>query len=422
MTSNLPELMKITKRDFTEGSRTWSMPSTRRRILATLAAATTITTTAGCLSNSSPATLDGPPTDWGTKMATSDHQAQTSATLPGTSSEAIGPAWTTIDRRPVLAPDTVYLTTENSTPTGAGDFTGVVAISRSTGDTRWKHPLENAYTYPTVVGDTVFVQGKHLSALDRTTGDEYWAKKVPFASGRTAPTRLDDAILVTAAPTNSVRAFDARTGDRRWTTDALPGQPTDLAADTTRAYVTVRTDSTSGALLKIDPEAERVTADCALEQEPSELTVTDTHVVVTTDDHLYAIDKATLDVDWRTPLDLTLPDRAGLATDRDHVYAVGSRTPGDRRLYALDRGTGDVVWEGPRPAAVDSGPITVGDSSIHVPVHSENAAVLASIDPESGRITETRALIGTPATGASLDDGGAVLVTRVDGTPTLEQL
>ncbi len=120
-----------------------------------------------------------------------------------------------------------------------GDVDLVVALDAATGDEIWRYELGEKYrghdgstdgpiSTPAIRGDTVYVLGPHgrLAALGLADGAEEWRRDlteedstVPFYGYTSSPLVAgDQVILATGGEGHSITAFDAETGDVRWTT------------------------------------------------------------------------------------------------------------------------------------------------------------------------------------------------------------
>jgi outer membrane protein assembly factor BamB len=314
------------------------------------------------------------------------------------------------------------LTVESGSPTEAGDFTGLVAISRQTGEISWKYSVANAYSYPTVVGNTVFVQGETLVALDRRTGERQWATDTGFAAGLTAPVHLGGEILVTAAGLNGVRAFDAETGRATWETEQISGIITDLAMGGGDGYIGLSTGKGSGTVAVLNPSSGKIEGRTSVNAGVQTIAVDEDTVYALGDESLTAISRSTRDVSWTQSFHATLPRRSGIAVGSDRVFSIGATDPGERRLYAVSKTDGKIEWRGVRPASLRSGPLTVDGDAVFVPVETNSGHALRASHVSTGERIEQWSLIGTPTTGIALDDEGGVYVTQNDETVVLASI
>ena len=189
--------------------------------------------------------------------------------------------------------DTVYATSGGGGP--------VVALAADDGEERWRRDV-HSLTAPTVVDGRVFVVGNdNLVALDAESGDTEWEEPIDRAGG--APTVADG--MVFTATRGGLFAHDAATGDREWTLEGS-FRDTDVATIDGTLYLAGREQE--------DGEEDDARVSRAL-----------------------AVDAATADVEWRRDDDGL---GAGSVVGTDETVYVATRY----RVYALDRATGEIEW------------------------------------------------------------------------------
>jgi outer membrane protein assembly factor BamB len=90
----------------------------------------------------------------------------------------------------------------------------VIARSATTGEFIWRHePLGAGGTAPVVVGDTVYLQGTRVFALDAATGRQRWRASIEIGAGG-HPAVAGDRLF--AAGSCTVAALDRRDGRVLW--------------------------------------------------------------------------------------------------------------------------------------------------------------------------------------------------------------
>ncbi|WP_440763784.1 outer membrane protein assembly factor BamB family protein [Natronorubrum sp. DTA7] len=139
------------------------------------------------------------------------------------------------------------------------DTSDIVALEADNGRERWRRDLSTddyvsvTPRRPAVRDGTVFVAAwpYQLRAFDAETGDERWSEQLEDQMVL-APTATGDAVVV---PTRSgVVTYEADGSGVRWTSD-LEGNATDGAAAVAEGTVFVTDDGTDGALHALDLES-----------------------------------------------------------------------------------------------------------------------------------------------------------------------
>ncbi len=374
---------------------------TRRAFLGTLAA-TTVGSVAGCQSQFNPlastALDEHAATQFRQGLLNTGYQ---DASIP----DAIERAWelpanrgdhTAAKGSPALAPTGDLI---------LADDTGRVRAIAPDGEVQWAMTITQAtrgsHGTPAIANDTVYIGAYDgaLSALDLETGKRRWRTELGDAIGA-SPTYYNGSLYVAvehAAPSGSVVAVNAATGDVQW----RDSRPTD------HPHSTVALDREHGRLLfgsndgycyawsfpgleqvwrydtggdvkapiavadgtAIVPSwAETVTAvdvtdgseQWTFEADADVMCAPAVHdgtvYVGSHDDRVYALDLESGEEQWRY-------DTGGwiigsVVATRDHVL-VGSY---DGRLYALERDTGAVAWTTDNRGHVTSAPLVTADA------------------------------------------------------------
>lgn len=111
----------------------------------------------------------------------------------------------------VAVADRVYAATGSNGQGGAAAFTAA-------GERWWETAgLGTSYACPAVADGRVFVPSKSgtLTALDADTGEVLWQSRIEDGVSE-PPAVADGTVVVEAGNGTTVRAFDAATGERRW--------------------------------------------------------------------------------------------------------------------------------------------------------------------------------------------------------------
>lgn len=237
---------------------------------------------------------------------------------------------------------------------------GVLALAADDGRELWRAPRPPG-TSPggTVVrGGILFVGSDAAAAFDAETGREIWRTPVP-ASLYYAEPGADDATFYGVARDDRVYAFDAATGDVRWTAYVgaadLAGLPRGVTSEGGVVYVAIelrnQTESarSRGVVVALDAATGREvwryengdgTTEKGVLGAP---VVTDDLVLIADSDggSFIALDRATGRERWRVA---TTPGFGGPRQSLDPVGGVGYGAAADERVYAVDLATGRTRW------------------------------------------------------------------------------
>jgi outer membrane protein assembly factor BamB len=222
----------------------------------------------------------------------------------------------------------------------------VFADDAATGERRWSYVLGGQITAaPLVVGRRLYIgsRGGTLVALKIGNGRRVWSA-TPWGMWG-GPAYADGTIFI-GSERSVVEAYDATTGDRRWSTKL--GSRVRSTPSVVDATVFVGTDAGAVAALDATTGAVRwrtpIAPDDANALVRSSPAVADGMVFVSTAETApmngaaIALDAATGDIVWRYPLADYATSSPAIANG---VLYVGSY---DTRLYAIDELTGELLW------------------------------------------------------------------------------
>lgn len=389
----------------------------RRTILGSLCTGL-VTGIAGCTTigfrqHDKDADLSGPSAVWPTKRAGANRRNRVDVSL-GADVSPLSLGAGEFARPPVLGPESVFVLSPSWRPNDGKRGSGLFAISKRSQKITWRHSLNNGHTYPTVVGNTVFVQGEELIALDRKSGERHWRVNAPYAWWRTAPLVIDETVVVTDGSRDAFHAIDARTGRSQWTT-SVDGDLRGMAADG-NVYVAT-TDGDTSRLVRLDP----VNGDVVWRAKGDELAGSGTPVVGSDEVYLHERDQLcayrTGDGTrmWSRSISPTVYSGTGYALGSDRLFVVGrnpdATLPVDvGRLFALDPADGKILWTGPTVPAVEAGVPTVTSDGVVVPLTGD-APRLGVIDPATGQVRRSISLPSTAITGVTIGNDFAGIVT-----------
>jgi outer membrane protein assembly factor BamB len=248
---------------------------------------------------------------------------------------------------------------------------------------------------PTVSNGTLYVQSRTtLTAVDGATGQQAWERQ--FDNRLVASTVSNGTVYaVTSGP--AVVALDATTGDTRWnTTSTAPATTLVVAGDTVYAR------TLTGSVETFDAATGTAGSSIDLGRRSTVPVVTNGTVVAGTGSELVAVDAATGERTWRTPLGgNTLPPTLSAGTVYVPVFDTSTRAV---TLRAVNATTGNVTWthEGASLARLSVTPV---NGTVYV----------KSVDTRSG---------GTPGSGSptgvltalAASDGSVQWRTRLNGS------
>jgi outer membrane protein assembly factor BamB len=279
----------------------------------------------------------------------------------------------------------------------------LVAIDLDAGKVRWRHDL--AATQPPAVGDgLVVVAGDELlAAFDAATGEAKWS--VPVAGGFSAPPLLDSGWVVATATATDVLVIRAADGKVLWTRSlgaAAVVRPF-IAGD--GVYFSLADNRVVALALQTgEPRWERT-----LPGKPGDLMVLDDRLFVGADDKYFYclnIKHGKNRWRWRTGGRPVGP----AAVDEKHVYYIGL----DNILWALDRNGGTLKWKAEMPVRPSGGPIVLGTVVVVAAVQEEVYGYRAATGAALGKASYSADLAAPPQilAGPSPALSGIALMTR----------
>lgn len=259
--------------------------------------------------------------------------------------------------------DTVYV---------GGQGGDLFAVRATTGALRWRKPIGALAAAPAVVRGLIYagtVDG-YLICLDAQSGDERWRyqsrgaiNETPVVSGRT---------LVFSNEADQVYGLDAVKGTYKWQYKSETPEEYTLRGHAGVAVdgELVFTGFSNGTMVALRLENGSVAwstslkgeADKFVDVDATPVVVDATVFVASSSGGLYALDKTTGLIKWRSPIfDAAAPGATGvtgsLAADRKRIYVAAA----DLGIYALDH-DGNVVWrQGTLGAGEPATPVVYGD-------------------------------------------------------------
>ncbi|MEZ4363222.1 MAG: PQQ-binding-like beta-propeller repeat protein [Kofleriaceae bacterium] len=264
---------------------------------------------------------------------------------------------------PVLWSDTVYAGAR------AGEF---VALRASTGELRWRKRVGSISSKPAIDGGFLYVGTDDgvLLCLDAQTGDEKWRYESRGPIGQVPV--ISRQLVVFANEADQVIAVDALSGALKWSYKADAPEE-----NTLRGHAGVVTDGelfysgfANGNIVALRRDTGSVAwlqslkgdATAFFDVDATPVVLGATVYVTSSSGGVYALDKTSGLVRWRTPLwDAALPSASGniggLSSDGTYLYVAVA----DLGLHALDL-QGNIVWRvGANKGGEPATPVLSGD-------------------------------------------------------------
>jgi outer membrane protein assembly factor BamB len=278
-----------------------------------------------------------------------------------------------LDRREDMSPQEFATPTLWSDTVYTGSSSGeLVALRASTGDLRWRKKIGQINSRPAMDGGLMYVgtEDGALFCLDAQTGEEKWTYQsrgpigqMPLVSGN---------LVVFANEGDQVIALDSITGAFKWLYKADTPEE-----NTLRGHAGVSTDGdlfftgfANGNLVALRRDTGSVAwlqslkgeASAFFDVDATPVVIDETVYVTSSSGGVYALDKTSGLVRWRTPLwDASLPSVSGnvggLTSDGTFLYVMVA----DLGIHALDL-QGNVVWRvGANKGGEPATPVVAGD-------------------------------------------------------------
>lgn len=266
---------------------------------------------------------------------------------------------------PALWSDNVY----------AGSSSGeLVSLQAGTGELRWRKKIGAVNSRPAMDGGLMYVgtEDGTLICMDAQTGDEKWRYQSRGPIGQMP--LVNGNLVVFANEGDQVIALDALSGEFKW---VYKGDTPE--ENTLRGHAGVSSDSTgelfftgfaNGNIVALRRDTGSVAWLQSLKGEASgffdvdatPVVLDETLYVTSSSGGVYALDKTSGLVRWRTPLwDASMPSASGnvggLTTDGTYLYVAVA----DLGIHALDL-QGNVVWRvGANKGGEPATPVLSGD-------------------------------------------------------------
>ncbi|MDL0132872.1 PQQ-binding-like beta-propeller repeat protein [Halobacterium salinarum] len=383
---------------------------TRRRLLAAVGA-TSVSVVAGCSSTLFGGDVehkqDAPVGEVTGPWPTHQHDfARTGATTdPGPSSEATE---STVLETPSLDPDSQVMFTgdrgvvELDGSNGAGGSYTSFDINESTRS--WNTETTSNGGSMTIAGNAVFVSTVGGTRVyDARNGDLCWRSNTGFAYDSTAPVFVSGKVL--NWDSSSVVAYDAATGEKRWTFSFEDTEPDTVGLRDGVVYIQFNT-----GVAAVNPESgDQIWRRSSLPETHRPTVIGDGSVYYSAvGGELYALStEREGETQWKT----SIPNKYGhsLAVTNNRIHVKTTNPDGQPTLTVL--------------AAADGSTINTGsqvDGPIRPPVIADGTQfwlgeeTLSAFDADTGSRKWSLELSATPTNGASLSVHGSDLFFASD--------
>lgn len=285
---------------------------------------------------------------------------------------------------PAVAGDLVYV--------AGGDET-LYAINRTDGTTRWTASAQYSAAWPSVYGNTVYLPGSSVTALDAASGEERWSTSVE-GSVNGVVQRGD---TVVAAGRGGVTVIDAKSSNVRWHNDEVSMWREPPAVVDSDVFAV---DSSAGTIISLHTGGGRQWLRHFDGPAPGGPTVEDELVIVPGGSAVYAYDRSTGVEQWTVSESL----EATVAAGNGHAYGV---TGDELVAMTLD---GDVAWRTAIPTTTNP-PVVAGG---RIYLAGDDGTVVAANEADGS--IHWQASVGSKLRSAFAVAGGELYATTRDGS------
>lgn len=286
----------------------------------------------------------------------------------------------------------------------------------------WKKAVGEAHSSPVVANGLVYVfakvdkkEAESLTAFDAKTGEEKWTKSYerakftpPFGNGPRGTPTVDGDRVFTLGSTGLLTCWDAKTGDQKWQTDTLKefgaknlffGVST---SPTVVGKVVVLMVGGKGAgVVGIDKETGKAvwqsTDDRASYASPIVVGDKNPELVFLTGDHVRSL-KADLGKEvWKHPFVDALLESSTTPVKAGDLYVVGSVKSGSIGVRVKGSEV-EQVWKNEKLTCYFSTPVGVGDYLYMVNGEAKfpgGTLVMRCVEAKSGKVMWEKADVGT---------------------------
>lgn len=360
----------------------------------------------------------------------SKHGGSTRRSVATSSLSSIASSTTVLDLddwwkgQPVFAPNQIVAPVqlppegESSEPS----FEGLLALDSGSGVEQWRFAYDKPFISPTIVGETVFIQGATTYALSRNDGSVYWEYRSGYGYAGTAPVFVDGVIAVIAARSRSIVGLDAQSGKQLWSTPLARKYPVGIASGSEDIYACApATDDGAGELVRIDSTSGDFEWRSELRDRVSTPVVGASRVYLWVGRQLIAFDKSSGDQVWAESIRISKHRYPNIAVEGEQCITLSQDNVGDPAIVALDATTGQRQWRGPQTDNVESDPLAMNETHVYIPL-TEGSHKIGAVARTDGEVVDRWDLPGHPVTGVAIDAKTGVIVTREENVASVTLL
>lgn len=303
--------------------------------------------------------------------------------------------------QPALVDGTTYFRARPFDDEGGWRRIGPAGLRAVGGDIEdWFVAESRRLATPTVAGNALFLTADGVTrAFDRRDARRCWTYREGSGHSTAAPTVVGDTVYVSG---RRVFALDAATGAVQWASDDLSGPVRGTAATPDGVFVTAGGVEAATAY-RLDPDSGRQQwATPVGSGVPAHPVVGDLVFAAGGDGRLRALDRSDGSVRWSEPLGGTGAAPPALAEGT--VYAAAAT---GNVLIALDALDGTVRWERGFGGEATTGPTVAGDT-VYLPTVLVDGGRLYALDT-TGAYAGAVALPQRPTSPLVCEDGRGLL-------------
>lgn len=288
----------------------------------------------------------------------------------------------------------------------------------------WKKPVGEAHSSPVVANGLVYVfakvdkkEAEQLTAFDARTGDEKWTKsyergkveKPLFGAGPRGTPTVDGERVYTYGRTGVLTCWDAKTGEPKWQTDMLKEFGADnitfgvsTSPTVVGKNVVVMVGGKKGAgIVGMDKETGRVTwqatNDGASYASPIVVGDKTPELVFLTAAHVRAVNADSGKEVWKHPFVDALLESSTTPVKVGDLYVVGSVKSGSIGVRVKGAEV-EQVWKNEKLTCYFSTPVVVGDYLYMVNGEAKfpgGTLTMRCVEAKSGKVMWEKADVGT---------------------------
>lgn len=286
----------------------------------------------------------------------------------------------------------------------------------------WKKSVGEAHSSPVVANGLVYVfakvdkkEAESLTAFDAKTGDEKWTKSyeraktnTPFGNGPRGTPTVDGDRVYTYGSTGLLTCWDAKSGDQKWQTDMLKefsaknlffGVST--SPTVVGKVVVVMVGGKGAGVVGVDKETGKAvwqsTDDRASYASPIVVGDKNPELVFLTGDHVRSL-KADLGKQvWQHPFVDALLESSTTPVKAGDLYVVGSVKSGSIGVRVKGAEV-EEVWKNEKLTCYFSTPVAVGDHLYMVNGEAKfpgGTLTLRCVETKTGKIAWEKKDVGT---------------------------